>query len=151
MAFLLSALPAIGSGLLGALKGAGQALAKGEGLGGALQGALKEGVKSATGLDVGGLVEGAGKLLMGGKPQRALRGERVKSGIMGKVKSKLERRAMSDVLRDVPIPLKGHRDPYFRVAKFQGKPYRNRIAELLGEEQMTEPMSFIDRRRALDL
>jgi len=158
MAFLLSALPALGSGLLGALKGGAQALMKGEGLGGALSGALKEGVKSATGLDVGGLVEGAKRLIGGSEDVKQIaRGDLLKRGLRGfqgglrglGLQRDLRKR-LGDSLRSSVLPLKGYRPQMFMPAPFVRKPYHDRIQEMMEEDEMEEPLNFIDREQEME-
>jgi hypothetical protein len=144
MAFLLSMLPALGSGLLGALKGGAEAISRGEGIGGALQAGLTEGVKSATGLDVGGLVQGARNLIEGGKPAEKAKEDLVVKGLKG-IKSglkdfgipKMYRKQFLDVLRYQTLPNKGYRPPNFKMADFERRPFHDKIKQMIDEKKTT--------------
>lgn len=157
MAFLLSMLPALGSGLISALKGGASSLMKGEGIGSAIGKGLSEGLKSATGVDLGGLVEGAKNLLSPGPQSQIAKGELLKRGLRG-IQGGLQglglprdlRKKFGDTLRRNILPLKGYKPPAFMLRNFVSRPYHDRIQDMIDEDEMEEPVNFIDRTQDFD-
>lgn len=143
MAFLLSALPAIGSGLLSAIKGGAEALSKGEGLGGVLKGAVSEGIKGATGLDVKGLANTVTNFL---DPKdnkiKSVRIRRLMQDVLtGKEVSPEDSDSIVQYLKRVPIPQKPYNVPMFKPMPFSPKPYINMIPQ---QYQDLVPRQFMD-------